>query len=105
MVLNGTPAPFIEPRSALIGRRTATRYSNTHCLFSILLRCPPRCIMLGFRWLLFVAFAIAVTVASAEQQPPKYRVLGSDNGRVAIIAPDGKVEWEVPTKAQVHDLT
>jgi len=51
-----------------------------------------------------ITFALLASMASADQQPPKYRVLGADNGRVAIIAPDGKVEWEVPTKAQAHDL-
>jgi hypothetical protein len=51
-----------------------------------------------------IAFAIVTSWAYADQKPPQYRVLASDNGRVAIVAPDGKVEWEVPTKAQVHDL-
>jgi len=50
-----------------------------------------------------VTFALVAHV-SAEQKPPKYRVLGSDNGRVAIVAPNGEVEWQIATKAQVHDL-
>jgi outer membrane protein assembly factor BamB len=32
------------------------------------------------------------------------RVLGADRGRLAIIDAQGKVEWEVPLKSQVHDL-
>lgn len=32
------------------------------------------------------------------------RVLAADNGKVAIVDGDGKVEWEYPVRAQVHDL-
>jgi hypothetical protein len=56
-------------------------------------------------WSLISLLACTTSVTFAEQQPPKYRVLGSDNGRVAIVAPDGKIEWEVANKAQVHDVT
>jgi hypothetical protein len=31
-------------------------------------------------------------------------VLGADRGRLAIIDSEGKVEWEMPLKSQVHDL-
>jgi hypothetical protein len=56
------------------------------------------------RLLSVFTLSFVTSIASAQQQPPKYRVLGQDNGRVAIVAPDGKVEWEVATKAQAHDL-
>ncbi|MFO0957101.1 MAG: PQQ-binding-like beta-propeller repeat protein [Isosphaeraceae bacterium] len=39
-----------------------------------------------------------------ESATVSHRVLGADRGRVAIVAADGKVEWEVPCKFQVHDL-
>jgi hypothetical protein len=51
-----------------------------------------------------IALLVASNIAIAEQKPTKYRVLGQDNGRVAIVAPDGRVEWEVATQAQAHDL-
>ncbi len=35
---------------------------------------------------------------------PAYRVLGADKGRIAVVEPDGKVSWEIPCKAQVHDM-
>jgi hypothetical protein len=33
-----------------------------------------------------------------------YRVLAADKGHVAIVSAEGDVEWETPTKADVHDL-
>jgi hypothetical protein len=33
-----------------------------------------------------------------------YRVLAADKGHVAIVSAEGEVEWETPTKADVHDL-
>ena len=33
-----------------------------------------------------------------------YRVLAADKGHVAIVNAKGAVEWEVVTKAEVHDL-
>lgn len=49
-----------------------------------------------------VALALATTVTAAE--PPKYRVLAQDKGRVAVVGPDGKVEWEVACKYNSHDI-
>src|SRR5918999_2971544 len=46
--------------------------------------------------LLIAQFAVA--------EPPKYRVLAQDKGRVAIVGPDGKVEWEVECKHNSHDI-
>jgi hypothetical protein len=37
-------------------------------------------------------------------KPDGYRVLAADKGRVAIVSAKGDVEWETPTKADVHDL-
>src|SRR5262245_8424344 len=42
------------------------------------------------------------TVLAAE--PPKYRVLAQDKGRVAVVGPDGKVEWEIECKYNSHDV-
>src|SRR5579885_1683756 len=38
--------------------------------------------------------------------PVAHRVLAADRstGRVAIVGPDGKVEWEFPDKHDVHDI-
>jgi len=36
---------------------------------------------------------------------PAYRVLAADKGHVAIVNATGEVEWEVPNKHEVHDLT
>lgn len=36
--------------------------------------------------------------------PPAYRVLAQDKGRVAIVAADGKVEWEFENKYNSHDI-
>ncbi len=46
---------------------------------------------------------LAAGVANAQEKP-SHRVLGADNGRVAIVGRHGKVEWEVPAKVQAHDL-
>jgi hypothetical protein len=35
---------------------------------------------------------------------PQHRVLAQDNGRVAIVGTDGKVEWEVECKYNSHDI-
>jgi outer membrane protein assembly factor BamB len=50
--------------------------------------------------LLLSALALSAVAADA----PKYRVLAQDKGRVAIVAPDGKVEWEVECKYNSHDV-
>ena len=49
-----------------------------------------------------LALTILAPVFAAE--PPKYRVLAQDKNRVAIVGPDGKVEWEVECKYNSHDL-
>lgn len=55
------------------------------------------------RSLLAAAFLLAVSPAFAAE-PPSYRVLAQDKGHVAIVGPDGKVEWEVECKYNSHDI-
>jgi hypothetical protein len=43
--------------------------------------------------------------AGRAADPPAYRILGADNGRVAVVGSGGKVEWDYPNKAECHDLT
>jgi hypothetical protein len=47
---------------------------------------------------------MSICSAALAAEPPAYRVLAADKGRVAIVDADGKVEWEVANKAEVHDL-
>ena len=42
--------------------------------------------------------------AVAFPAEPAYRVLGQDKGHVAIVGPDGKVQWEVECKHGSHDI-
>jgi len=48
-------------------------------------------------------FVLSATAARADL-PEGYRLLASDKGKVAIVSPGGKVEWETETKVDVHDL-
>lgn len=40
----------------------------------------------------------------AWAQSPGHRIMAQDKGKVAIIAADGKVEWEVECKYNSHDI-
>jgi hypothetical protein len=51
---------------------------------------------------IFVAAFTATTFAADVYT--NRRVLGGDNGHVAIVNADGKVLWETPTKTTPHDL-
>jgi len=53
--------------------------------------------LLGF----LIGLALASPSRAAE---PQHRVLAQDNGRVAIVGTDGKVEWEVECKYNSHDI-
>ncbi|WP_439629691.1 beta-propeller domain-containing protein [Gemmata sp.] len=53
---------------------------------------------------LLSAVALAFSLAAAAQDAPKYRVLAQDRGHIAIVGPDGKVEWEVECKHNAHDI-
>ena len=55
--------------------------------------------------LLFVTLSLLAAAApSVAAEPTKYRVLAQDNGKVAIVGGDGKVEWEVECKYNSHDI-
>ncbi len=52
-----------------------------------------------------VALACALPLCADEPAThPGYRVLAQDRGRVAIVAQDGKIEWEVACKHNSHDI-
>lgn len=67
-----------------------------------------RTMKLAVPCILFVACcASPATDAAFAEEPAKsagYRLLASDKGRVAIVSTKGEIEWETPTKADVHDL-
>ncbi len=48
--------------------------------------------------------SLSLTTPVMAQNPRSYRVLGADRGHVAIVEPDGRVSWEHPAPAEVHDL-
>jgi hypothetical protein len=50
----------------------------------------------------FAALALAAPTAPAD--PAKYKVLAQDKGHVAVVGPDGKVEWEVECRYNSHDI-
>ena len=50
---------------------------------------------------LCVLFTTWTMVLAGE---PSYRVLAADKGKVAIVNPQGKVEWEFANKAETHDI-
>src|SRR6185503_5899330 len=54
--------------------------------------------------LAFVVPSLLLGNASAEQTGPARRVLAADDstGRLAIVAPDGSLEWEMKVGA-IHD--
>lgn len=58
--------------------------------------------------LMLVCSASLVVRSSVADEPEKsrgYRLLAADKGHVAIVNAHGEVEWETPTKADVHDLS
>lgn len=57
---------------------------------------------LGFAFVLIVGIC-AISELNADEKPA-YSVLAADKGHVALVNAKGEVEWEVPTKAEVHDL-
>jgi hypothetical protein len=62
---------------------------------------------LSLRLLLSTAAICFAGRNALAEEPPKscgHRVLAADKGRVAIVSATGDVEWETPTKADVHDL-
>lgn len=53
---------------------------------------------------LTAAVVLAVSAAARADDAPAYRVLAADKGKVALVAPDGKVEWQFANKCEAHDL-
>ncbi len=62
----------------------------------------------------FRPLIVGVALATLAQAPalgadtlppgPPYRILAQDKGKVAILGPAGKVEWEVPLRHTAHDI-
>lgn len=50
----------------------------------------------------FILACLAGQVLADDK--PAYSVLAADKGRVALVNAKGEVEWEIATKAEVHDL-
>ena len=53
---------------------------------------------------LLAAFVALSFASTSRADAPQYRVLAQDNGHVAIVGKDGKVEWEVECKHNSHDI-
>jgi outer membrane protein assembly factor BamB len=51
-----------------------------------------------------VTVALLAAGAAVAAEPSDHRVLAQDNGHVALVGPDGKVEWEVPCRHNSHDI-
>lgn len=47
---------------------------------------------------------VILSLATLWPQAEPRKILAADKGKVAIVDAAGKVEWEYPTKAEVHDL-
>lgn len=56
------------------------------------------------RLLAIASGLVAAACPSSADDPPAYRVLAADRGKVAIVNAKGEVEWEVPNRHEVHDL-
>jgi len=54
--------------------------------------------------LVVALFALVLTVPTSAADSPKYRVLAQDEGHVAIVDAEGKLEWEVECKYNSHDI-
>jgi outer membrane protein assembly factor BamB len=59
-----------------------------------------------FRFLSLSAFLLATCGIISAAEPVTHRVLAADRGKghIAILGTDGKVEWEMENKHDVHDL-
>lgn len=55
---------------------------------------------------IFLTMVLLAQSTLRADEPVHHRVLAADRetGRIAIIGADGKVEWEMPNKHDVHDL-
>ncbi len=57
-----------------------------------------------YGWAAAVALIVSVGSAVHAEDRPAYRILGADQGKVAIVDSQGNVEWEFVNKAECHDL-
>src|SRR5579871_511441 len=57
-----------------------------------------------YSWAAAVALMMAVGSAVPAEDRPAYRILGADQGKVAIVDSQGNVEWEFVNKVECHDL-
>lgn len=48
--------------------------------------------------------SLLILISAAQADSPKYRVLAADKGKVSLVGTDGKVEWSVENKSEVHDV-
>jgi uncharacterized protein YndB with AHSA1/START domain len=50
--------------------------------------------------------AVLIALPAAAADPVRHAVLAADRstGKLALVGPDGRVEWEVPNRHDVHDL-
>lgn len=52
----------------------------------------------------FVIMSLVIPRLALGAEGPAYRVLAQDNGKVAIVDPSGKVEWEYACGYNSHDI-
>ena len=65
----------------------------------------PRGLFAGLVLSAVVVVPMVAQAADTLPPGPPYRVLGQDKGKVAIVDPAGKVEWEVPLRRHTaHDI-
>jgi hypothetical protein len=48
---------------------------------------------------------LCISVEVRAEDKPAHRLIAADRGHVAIVNAKGEVEWEVATRAEVHDLS
>ncbi len=53
---------------------------------------------------LLAALAVSATAQETHDAKPAYRVLGGDRGRITMLDPSGKIEWDYPVHGTPHDI-
>jgi PQQ-like domain len=66
-----------------------------------MLRLPGCCSLILMGWMTIAS----VTAAEKSPASPGRRLLAADKGRVVLLSARGEIEWETPTKVDVHDLS
>lgn len=56
------------------------------------------------RFSLLLTLTLSLLSPLSAADAPAYRVLGADNGKVALVDSKGAVEWEYANKCETHDL-